>query len=251
MPSNLSQPPKKRDFEQVQKQIAALVSEPLDPDRSYTKQVHHLLRDPIVRGLLPPGTPLSEAAVASATGISRTPVREALRYLVQEQLVEVYPQVGTRVAPLREALIREGCFVRRSLECANLMDVVDTITDDQCREISDLLLKMQETLENGSLDQVFQVDEQMHSRLFEFAGRWRVWTLIAGTKLHLDRVRWLLLNRLDSHGHRILSEHKVIVELLLARDAKALCRRMQQHIEAVAEHLIELRKYVPESYFSD
>jgi hypothetical protein len=95
------------DFDQACEQIAAvLVPKPLDPSRSYSAQIHAMLRDPIVRGHLPPGAPLSEAAIAAAVGTSRTPVREALQHLVQEQLVQVYPQVGTRVAPLRVALIR-------------------------------------------------------------------------------------------------------------------------------------------------
>lgn len=106
------------DFEQTQEQIAALVPNPLDPGRSYSAQIHSMLRDAIVHGHLPPGATLSETAIAAAVGTSRTPVREALQHLVQDQLVQVYPQVGTRVAPLRVALIREGCFVRRTLECA-------------------------------------------------------------------------------------------------------------------------------------
>ena len=250
LPSSPLQARIRSDFEQVQKQIAAFVHEPLDPNQSYTTQIHTQLRDLIVRGHLPPGTPLSEAAVAAAMGISRTPVREALRHLVQEQLVEVYPQVGTRVAPLKVALIREGCFIRRALECANLMDVVKTISEAQREEIRTLLIKTQDTLDHGSLTSFFHMDEEMHSRLFEFAGRCRVWTLIAGTKLHLDRVRWLLLDRMVNHSDRIMREHKIIGELLLARDAEAVCREMQQHIEAVADHLLELRQYVPESYFS-
>ena len=251
MPLSVSRPSIRGDFEQAQKKIAALVSEPLDPNRSYATQIHALLRDTIVRGHLPPGTSLSEAAIAAATGISRTPVREALRYLVQEQLIEIYPQVGTRVAPLQMALIREGCFVRRALECANLIDVVKTISDVQRTETCSMLSQMQEAVDKGSPDLLFQLDEAMHRRLFEFAGRSRVWTLIAGTKLHLDRVRWLLLDRLENHGQRILQEHKAFVELLLVGDVETLCAKMQQHIEAVAEHLIELRKNVPETYFSD
>jgi DNA-binding GntR family transcriptional regulator len=131
------------------------------------------------------------------------------------------------------------------------MDVVKTISDAQRMEMRALLAEMQEALNNGSLDLLFERDEEMHSRLFEFAGRSRVWTLIAGTKLHLDRVRWLLLDRMESHGEKVLNEHKVIVDLLLAKDVEALCSKMQQHIEAVAVHLVELRKYVPGSYFYD
>lgn len=251
MSSSLIRPPIRCDFEQVQKQIGALVPEPLDPSRSYATQIHALLRDEIVRGHLPPGTPLSEAAIAAAMGISRTPVREALRYLVQEQLVQIYPQVATRVAPLQVALIREGCFVRRALECANLLDLVKTISAAQRMELRSILLQLRKALNSGKFDLLFQLDDEMHRRLFEFAGRSHIWTLIADTKLHLDRVRWLLLDHIKGHGDRIVMEHKEIVELLLAGDAESLCLKMQQHIEAVAEHLIELRKFIPGSYFSD
>jgi DNA-binding GntR family transcriptional regulator len=249
--SSLTRSPIRCDFEQVQKQIAALIPGPLDPGRSYATQIHTLLRDQIVRGHLPPGTPLSEASIAAAMGISRTPVRESIRSLMQEQLVEVYPQVATRVAPLQVALIREGCFIRRALECANLLDVVKTISDAQRMEIHSLLLQMQDALNEETLDLLFQLDEKMHRRLFEFAGRSRVWTLIADTKLHLDRVRWLLIDNIEGHGERVLREHQEIVKLLLAADTENLCIKMQQHIEAVAVHLIDLRNCIPDSYFSD
>jgi DNA-binding GntR family transcriptional regulator len=209
------------------------------------------LRDPIVRGHLPPGAPLSEAAIAAAVGTSRTPVREALQHLVQEQLVQVYPQVGTRVAPLRVDLIREGCFVRRTLECSNLLDVANAITDAQRLEIRFLLSRQRNALRNGEKEALFQLDEELHRRLFEFAGRLRVWTLIAGAKLHLDRVRWLLLDRVKGHPERIVREHTSIFKRLMEKDTAGLCSEMQRHIDAVAVHLLELRGCLPDSYFSD
>jgi DNA-binding GntR family transcriptional regulator len=194
---------------------------------------------------------LSEAAIASAVGTSRTPVREALQHLAQEQLVQVYPQVGTRVAPLRVALIREGCFVRRTLECANLLDVVKTLTDARRREMRSLLASQQRTLRAGAMEELFHLDEALHRRLFEFAGRSRVWTLIAGTKLHLDRVRWLLLERINGHAERIVKEHRTIIQCLLTDDIKGLCSEMQRHIDAVAAHLLQLRSCLPADYFDD
>jgi DNA-binding GntR family transcriptional regulator len=238
-------------FDRAQAQISAWVTEPLDPGRSYSAQIHRLLRGAIVRGHLPPGAVLSEAAIAAAVGASRTPVREALQHLVQEQLVQVYPQVGTHVAPLRVGLIREGCFVRRSLECANLLDAVKDLTNAQRGEMRALLSRLQTARREGDAEAVFQLDEDMHRRLFEFAGRSRVWSLIAGTKLHLDRVRWLLLDHIAGHADRICREHAELVRRLVANDTRALQAAMQAHIDAVAEHLLELRRCLPENYFSD
>ena len=240
------------DVEQARDRIAAaLPSTHLDPHLSYSAQIHTMLRERIVRGHLPPGAALSEAAIAAAVGASRTPVREALQLLAQEQLVQVYPQVGTRVTPLRAELIREGCFVRRTLECANLLDVADAMTDARRLEIRTLLTRQRNALRNGEKEVLFQLDEEIHRRLFEFAGRPRVWTLIAGAKLHLDRARWLLLERVPGHAERIVREHAGIVKRLTAGDGTGLCTEMQQHIDAVFTHLDELRGYLPDSAFGD
>src|SRR5689334_14084361 len=83
----------------------------LDRHVSYTAQVEAALHRAIVRGTLLPGASLSEAAISAALGISRTPVREALALLADEQLVVIYPQVKTLVAPVRRSLIEEGRFV--------------------------------------------------------------------------------------------------------------------------------------------
>src|SRR5438094_10195198 len=72
---------------------SALQTFRLDPQISYTGQVEQALRDAIVRGRLLPGTTLSEAAISTALGISRTPAREALALLADEQLVLIYPQI--------------------------------------------------------------------------------------------------------------------------------------------------------------
>jgi DNA-binding GntR family transcriptional regulator len=240
------------DLDQAREHLAAvLTSTAIDPDQSYAAQIHARLRDSIVRGRLPPGAALSEAAIAEAVGTSRTPVREALQHLVREQLVDIYPQVGTRVAPLRIALIGEGCFVRRSLECANLLDLVGTITPAQRRELRSVLSQHTAALRRGDSEEMFRLDEALHRRMFECAGRPRVWSLIQGTKLHLDRVRWLLLDRVPRHAERILNEHRDIYERLVRKDRSGMSAEMQRHIEAVAGHLAELRGGLPANWFED
>src|SRR4030095_3206198 len=97
--------------------VTALAGFKLDPARSYTAQVHDQLREAIVRGALPPRTALWEATIAKRIDVSRTPVREALAQLADEQMVQIYRQVGTIVAPVRISLLEEGRFVRSTLEC--------------------------------------------------------------------------------------------------------------------------------------
>src|SRR5207253_577900 len=118
---------------------SALQTFRLDRHGSYTAQVETALREAIVRGRLSPGTSLSEAGISAALGISRTPVREALALLADEQLVVVYPQVRTLVAPVRRSLIDEGRFVRSTLECANHAELMTMITQPQIETLAALI----------------------------------------------------------------------------------------------------------------
>src|SRR6478752_2591170 len=151
--------------------VAALNGFKLDPDRSYTAQVHDELRDAIVRGALPPRTALSEATISKLVNVSRTPVREALAQLAEEQMVLIYRQVGTIVAPVRMSLLEEGRFVRSTLECANHVQLAQTITPEQLAEFGQIVRRQRDAVESGQVDQFSQLDELMHRRLFEFAGR--------------------------------------------------------------------------------
>jgi DNA-binding GntR family transcriptional regulator len=230
---------------------AALAGGALDPRQSYSDQVEARLRDAIVSGALAPGTALSEATVALAAGVSRQPVREALRQLAQENLVDVYPQVGTVVAPVRVTLIHEGRFIRRALEIANLQELVRTIAPPQVVELRRVLALQRAAVEAGRADEFFRLDETMHSLFFRFTGRERVWTLVAGVKVHLDRVRFLLLDRVAKHAARALREHQSLVARLAAHDGPGVAKLIRQHVDSVAEDLELLRANTPEGFFRD
>jgi len=223
----------------------------LDRHRSYTEQVEHALQAAIVRGRLPPGTALSEAAISSVLGISRTPAREALVLLEDEQLVHIYPQVKTLVAPVRRSLIDEGRFVRSTLECASHADLVKTITQPQIDTLAALIAAQKAAARAGDPEAFFKLDEEMHRSMFEFAGRAHVWTLLEGVKRHFDRVRWLLLERVTYHARRAQKEHEAIMDRLIARDSAGLSQAVNHHINAITSHLSELRDRAPEHYFID
>jgi len=223
----------------------------LDRHGSYTAQVEIALRDAIVRGGLSPGTSLSEAAISAALGISRTPVREALALLADEQLVVIYPQVKTLVAPVRRSLIDEGRFVRSTLECANHAELVKIITRPQLETLASLIAAQRNAAAAGDAEDFFRLDETMHRSMFEFAGRAHVWGMLEGVKRHFDRVRWLLLERVAYHARRAQEEHEAIMDRLVARDAAGLTQAVNQHINAITGHLQELRDRAPPAYFID
>lgn len=230
--------------------VLALGGFKLDPGRSYTAQVHDVLQTAIVRGKLLPKTALSEATIASLIEVSRTPVREALAQLADEQLVLIYRQVGTFVAPVRLSLLEEGRFVRSTLECANHVQLAQNITTEQLNEFGQIIARQRDAVANGRLDQYSELDELMHKRLFEFAGREHVWPMLEPFKRQFDRVRWLLLG-VSGHAERSLREHEQMLVQMAARDVAALGATVASHINHITQHLAALREQAPASYFVD
>ena len=230
---------------------AALSGFKLDPGRSYTAQVHNVLQQAIVRGKLPPRTALSEAAIASLISVSRTPVREALAQLADEQLVQIYRQVGTIVAPVRLSLLEEGRFVRSTLECASHVQLALSITPAQLQEFGQIVERQRAAVASGQVDQFSELDELMHRRLFEFAGREHIWSMLEPTKRQFDRVRWLLLGHVAGHAERALREHERMLAQMSARDVAGLGASVASHIDHITEHVAALRQQAPESYFTE
>jgi DNA-binding GntR family transcriptional regulator len=231
--------------------VAALAGFRLDTGRSYTAQVHELLLQAIVRGTLPPRTALSEATISELINVSRTPVREALAQLADEQMVQIFRQVGTMVAPVRMQLLEEGRFVRSTLECASHVQLAQTITPAQLTEFGQIIQRQRDAVANGQVDQFSELDELMHRRLFEFAGRGHVWTMIEPIKRQFDRVRWLLLGHVAGHADRALAEHEQMLAQMASRDVAGLGASISSHINHITTHLAALREQAPESYFSD
>ncbi|WP_157269523.1 GntR family transcriptional regulator [Azohydromonas aeria] len=228
--------------------VAALSGWRLDPERSYTQQVHRHLRDAVVRGTLPPRTGLSEATIAGTLQVSRTPVREALAQLAEEQLVLIYRKVGTVVAPIPVGLLEQARFARSTLECANHVQLASTITPAQLDELATLLEAQRRAVDSGGVDEFFRLDELMHRRLFEFAARAQVWAMLQPMKRQFDRVRWLLLDHVADHARHALAEHGQILAQLAARDVARLGATVAAHIDRVGGHLQQVRGRAPDFF---
>ena len=223
----------------------------LDPKRSYTAQVYDALQQAILQGAIPPRTSLSEASISSILNVSRTPAREALAQLAEDQLVVIYRQVGSVVAPIRMSLIEEGRFVRSTLECANHVQLALSITPEQLVEFGHIVDQQRQAVATGDRIRFFELDELMHRRLFEFAGRDHVWPMLEPMKRHFNRVRWLLLDHVSGHAERALKEHEQMLAQMAARDLAGLGASVAMHINHISEHLSALRTHSPASYFAD
>jgi DNA-binding GntR family transcriptional regulator len=201
-------------------------------DRALYEQVAEQLRGRIVAHTLAPGSWIDEQALAAEYGISRTPLREALKVLAGEGLVTMKLRRGAYVTEVSTRDLDEVFHLLALLESDAAGVVARTATPAQLAE----LLTLHEQLESSVADRerFFAANERFHMRLLEIAdNRWRV-------QLVADLRKVMKLNRHHSllkHGRleASLKEHRQIMAALKARNAERTKLLMQQHLAAGRE----------------
>ena len=217
----------------------ALAGFSVDAKLPYTPQIVQALRAAILTLKLMPGTPLSEVAVSAVLGLSRTPIREALKDLSSENLLEIFPQAGTVVSPIRLKLIEDGSFVRNALETANLIDLMHTFDTSARSRVQTVLGLQEQALKQSNGVEFFVYDEAMHRLFFELTGRLPVWDLVRKAKQHIDRARMLLVQEKAETIHRAYAEHLLIIDALFAGNEEKLKAAMQQHITLLKQFVLD------------
>lgn len=195
-----------------------------------------------------PAAELSENSLAAQLGVSRTPVREALARLADAGLVEVTPQVGTRVAPISMIEARQAQWVRECLETQAFtlacgepeLDLVALDTSVRTQRAA---------LRGKDLDRFFRSDEQLHAEIFRLAGQPGAWDIIVRGKIHLDRLRRLSIPSAAAVGE-LIREHRAICAALADRDAARGTQLIRTHARRVLDLQPALREAHP-NYFAE
>lgn len=200
--------------------------------RQGTEQIYRALRGDILEAASRPGAALSEARMAVQFGVSRTPVREAFKRLVEEGLLVVIPQVGTFVAPIDLAAVYDSQFVRETLECRTVALAAERIDAEGKARLDDLVTQQQQAMDDGDRAAFFRLDDDFHAELSRLAGHPAVWSLIETVKAQLDRVRCLSLET-PSWSDMILREHQEIATCVGSGDAAGAEAAMRGHLRTV------------------
>jgi DNA-binding GntR family transcriptional regulator len=194
--------------------------------RALYQEVAELLRQRIFKRELEPGSWIDEMKLAEEYGISRTPLREALKVLAAEGLVTMKVRRGAYVTEVSEKDLADVYHLLSLLESDAAGVVAEQATDAQLKELQSLHKDLEAAV--GNRDKFFAINERFHMRLLEIAGnRWR-------DQMVADLRKVMKLNRHHSlhKSGRLddsLREHRAVMEALLKRDAKATVKRMQEH----------------------
>jgi DNA-binding GntR family transcriptional regulator len=219
-----------------------------DRRRQVGDQVYEALKKAIVSLRLPPGTSISENRICRRIGVSRTPVRAAIIRLVEDELIEVFPQKGSFVAPIKLSAVRNNHFIRKSLELAVLRRAGASWSPDRAAKARLVLSRQERALEDGDLEGFHDGDEEFHRSFCVAAGLEGVWSTIQIAKARVDRVHRLAAGQ--GRLPLVLVEHRAILDALDAGDPDRAASSLDYHLERAPSIIDNLLKS-HERYFVD
>jgi DNA-binding GntR family transcriptional regulator len=212
-------------------------------------QIHGVLRRDIVVGRLAPRATLSEQEIAARFGISRTPVREAMIKLAEEGLVEIFPQYGSFVAPIKLPDVFDSQFAREALESAAVAKAIERLDARWDQELQAVIARQKSLVRPQDRDAFFGADEDMHMLIMRIAGHADAWRFVESAKAQMDRVRHIAI-LLPRKQASILAEHEAVIDRMLARDTVGAVEAMRSHLRGIFR-TIEMLRNQNNEYFAD
>lgn len=211
----------------------------LDNYKPLRELVFEALRDAIISSALRPGERLMEVQLADELGVSRTPVREAIRKLEHEGLVVMIPRKGAYVADISLKDVAEIFDVRKALEALAAHRAAERANEEDLEQAERILVEYGECIEKLDMPRLIEVDTQFHESIYHMAGNSRLKQMLNLLSEQVMRYRTMTL----SHGPRMrraLEEHRRIVEAIAGRDPERASRLAREHIESAENALMEL-----------
>jgi GntR family transcriptional regulator, rspAB operon transcriptional repressor len=217
------------------------IRQPSVRPRSTATNVFELLRNDIVLGALRPQEPIREAEIAERLSVSRTPVREALLRLSNLGLVDIFPQSGTVVAPIRFEKVRAAQVIREAVEVDVGRRACQVAKDEDLAALTGILDEQDFASARGDMRRFYELDEVFHRRIFEAADCLAVADELEDMKTHLNRLRFVTVNW-PNRPETIAAEHRAILAGLVARDEEATAAALTVHLRTVLEALETIGK---------
>jgi DNA-binding GntR family transcriptional regulator len=187
------------------------------------------LRHMIIEGDLAPGEKLSEKDLCIQFGVSRTPLREAMKVLASEGLVQLTPNRGGTVARLTLADLDEAFPIMGALEALSGELACRNITDAEVARIEELHRRMVRKYEAGALRDYFKLNEQIHQMILDAARNPTLAQMQLSLSGRVRRARYMA-NMSPARWAKAVAEHEKILAALSARDGKRLAVLLKDHL---------------------
>ena len=210
--------------------MVAAVAEPGAESGLLSDQAYRQIRDLIVTLDLPPGAVVSEAELMSRLGMGRTPIREALRFLSRERLVEIYPRRGIFVAGVDPRELTALSEARAALEPAAARLAAGRLTPDDHAVLDELLAELDGLGRIPDERALIGLDQRLHRFIYKACRNSFLEGSLEEYYTHALRIWFLALDRLDHLGDAV-GEHRAILQAIRDGDADLAAQTMSDHID--------------------
>jgi len=199
--------------------------------------VFNTLRQSILTGELKPGERLMEIHLADKLGVSRTPIREAIRKLELEGLVTMIPRRGAEVAQITEKNLKDVLEVRRALDALTVELACERITEEELVKLEEAKENFARCIKTKDANKIAQADVVFHDIILLASRNDRLMQMLANISQQMYRYR-LEYVKDDAHYDQLIEEHNVIFDAISRRDSKIGSEAIISHIDNQEKSII-------------
>ncbi len=214
-----------------------MISDFQDTGYSLRTKIYHRLKNAILDGVYKPGESLIEMRLAKELGVSRTPIREAIRQLELEGLVSSIPNKGVIVEGVSPQDVEDIYTIRKMIEGLAARWAAEQISDAQLKELKDTLDLMEFYTEKGNVEKVSEMDSRFHDVIFRACNSRSLESVLTSFHHFIQRAR-LVSVKANGRAAHSLEEHRCIYEALAVRDPDAAEKAMVNHVGSARENLL-------------
>lgn len=218
-----------------------LIPVTLDNYKPLREIVFETLREAIIKGTLKPGERMMEIQMAEELGVSRTPVREAIRKLELEGFVVMIPRKGAYVAGISMKDIADVFEIRTALEGLAAGLAAERATEEELEHLERLLVKIAECIEVNDFKTLVQLDTEFHDTLYKACRNERLIKIVSNLMEQIQRFRTTSLSS-PGRSKFALEEHKKIVEAVSDRNTELARALASEHIENAENSMLDTLK---------
>ena len=215
-----------------------MLQQNLDEDLPLRDVVFNTLRQAILTGELKPGERLMEIHLADRLGVSRTPIREAIRKLELEGLVVMIPRKGAQVAKITEKNLKDVLEVRRALDMLAVRLACQRMSEEDKKALRKACDEFAMVIKNNNTKDITEADVRFHDIILKSTGNDRLIQLVNNLAEQMYRYRLEYIK--DSAYHsRLVQEHEAIYNAIINKEEEKAAQAVVLHIDNQEKTIIE------------
>lgn len=206
--------------------------------KSLREHVYEKLKRKLLTGEIKPGTRMMEVELAGSLGVSRTPIREAVRQLEKEGLVTIAPGRGAFASEISLRDIIDTLSVREDLDALAASLAAEKITKADRERLEELTQKYEAAIKSGDHDAMIHADEKFHRKIVKISGNKTLAMVAKTVQAQVQRFRYLYYEDLKNYQN-MPAEHREIIEALVSGDSEVARKVSDEHVKRLRDFVIK------------